>query len=245
MTCPCHDSPVASGETSALARLRTLCHGLAICALLTAAAAAPAAAADLLDDSFLRGSLGGAPVRWDGVVLGGQFGYTNMNTDFKNVSTVAQPPNTATSSTSYGGFLGYNIQWDDLVLGLDGGYTRASSLQTSSQATALGTTVTSQLKLTDYATVRARAGYAFGQFLPYGFVGAAIGRMNYSTVSGGVSVANRDNAINGGFTAGLGVDVAILPNVFLRGEWEYIAFGQVSGIRATDNTGRVGIGVRF
>lgn len=238
MICLWRNSAYASRCGPARRRLRAL----AFCVALTAVSAAPAAAADMPE--FLRGTLSAGPVRWDGVVLGAQFGYTNMNTDFKNVSTVVQVPDTTTNSTSYGGFLGYNIQWDDLVLGIDGEYTRASSLQTSSQGTLVGTTVTSQMKLTDYATLRARAGYAFGQFLPYGFVGGAIGRMNFSNVGGSLP-GSRDNAINGGFTAGLGMDVAILPNVFLRGEWEYIAFGQISGIRVTTNTGRVGIGVRF
>ena len=41
------------------------------------------------------------------------------------------------------------------------------------------------------------------------------------------------------------MDVAILPNVFLRGEWEYVGFAQVGGIRTNINTGRVGIGVKF
>jgi outer membrane immunogenic protein len=41
------------------------------------------------------------------------------------------------------------------------------------------------------------------------------------------------------------VDVAVLPNVFLRAEWEYVAFAPVDGIRATLNTGRVGAGLRF
>ena len=35
----------------------------------------------------------------------------------------------------------------------------------------------------------------------------------------------QNNAIVAGFVAGLGIDVALMPNVFLRGEWEYIAFG--------------------
>ena len=43
------------------------------------------------------------------------------------------------------------------------------------------TTVTSQMKLIDYGTLRGRAGYAFGQFLPYAFFGGAVGRFNYST----------------------------------------------------------------
>jgi outer membrane immunogenic protein len=109
----------------------------------------------------------------------------------------------------------------------------------------LGVHASSSMKLIDYATVRARAGYVFGQFLPYAFIGGAVGRMDHSTTVGSSVIGSRDNAINGGVTAGLGVDVAILPNVFLRGEWEYIAFGQVSGVRVSTNTARVGVGVRF
>ena len=45
---------------------------------------------------------------------------------------------------------------------------------------------------------------------------------------------DKDNAIVGGFTVGLGMDVAILPNVFLRGEWEFVGFAQVNGIRTSD-----------
>ncbi len=36
-----------------------------------------------------------------------------------------------------------------------------------------------------------------------------------------------------------------MPNVFLRGEWEYIYWGPVNGIKTSMNTGRVGIAVRF
>ena len=56
---------------------------------------------------------------------------------------------------------------------------------------------------------------------------------------------NKDNAITGGFTVGLGVDVALTPNIFARGEWEFVGFAPINGIRASINTGRVGIGVHF
>jgi outer membrane immunogenic protein len=217
-------------------RLRTFM----LCALLTAFAG-PAAAADLPDDTWLRGSLSGNPVRWDGVTLGAQIGYINMNTDFKDASTATQLSSTTTNSFSFGGFLGYNVQWDDLILSIDATYTRPSSLNTTS--TSAG--ASSSMKLIDYATVRGRAGYAIGQFLPYAFLGVAVGRMNHSTVVGGVITSNRDNAIDGGVTAGLGIDVAFMPNMFVRGEWEYVAFGQVSGVRVSTNTARVGLGVRF
>ena len=56
---------------------------------------------------------------------------------------------------------------------------------------------------------------------------------------------SKNNAIIGGVAAGLGMDVALTPNVFLRGEWEFVAFGPVGGIRSNINTARVGLGVRF
>ena len=92
----------------------------------------------------------------------------------------------------------------------------------------------------------------------------AVGRFNYATtsrviangtdVSGGGGTPyslditlseGKNNAYAAGFLAGLGVDVAILPNVFLRAEWEYVAFTSINGISTNMNTGRVGIGARF
>jgi outer membrane immunogenic protein len=188
-------------------------------------------------------------------------------------------PSTTTNGRSFGAFIGYNVQWDQLVAGFDMAYNRPSTLETSA-SDSIGRQVTtsdgfvnqvnivaqSSLKLVDYATMRARAGYAFGQFLPYAVVGGAVGRFNYATtatttISGNNPVLappnniygpstdtesnSKNGALVGGVLAGLGVDVAILPNVFLRGEWEYIAFAPVNGIRANINTGRVGIGMRF
>ena len=39
------------------------------------------------------------------------------------------------------------------------------------------------LEVTDYASLRARAGWALGNFLPYGFAGLALGRGNYNVTS--------------------------------------------------------------
>jgi opacity protein-like surface antigen len=125
-------------------------------------------------------------------------------------------------------------------------------------------TASSSIKLIDYATMRARFGYSMGQFLPYAVLGGAVGRFNYAntattndvgTPPSGSSVLpfnttdtqsnSKNNAITGGVLAGLGVDVAVLPNVFLRAEWEFIAFAPIGGIRSNINTGRVGIGMKF
>jgi opacity protein-like surface antigen len=169
------------------------------------------------------------------------------------------------------------MQWSELVLGIDGSYNKPSTLEASASDTiarqvttsslvnhALTISAQSSLKLIDYATVRARAGYAFGQFLPYAVVGAAVGRFNYTTTAtvhdvgtplAGSTVmpfdtldtqsSSKNGAITAGFVVALGMDVAITPNVFLRGEWEYVGFAPISGIRTGINTGRVGAGVRF
>ncbi|HZL41300.1 MAG TPA: outer membrane beta-barrel protein [Pseudolabrys sp.] len=186
-------------------------------------------------------------------------------------------PSTTTNGRQYGAFLGYNVQWDQLVVGFDLAYNRTSSLEASASDSIARQVVTSDnvnnvvtitaqssVTLIDYATMRARAGYAFGQFLPYAVVGAAVGRFDYANTAtvhdvgtplAGSSVSafntldtesdSKNNAVVGGALVGLGLDVAVLPHVFVRAEWEYIAFAPVGGIRTTLNTGRVGIGARF
>lgn len=293
MICTRRDSAYASANSRALAR-----RAVALCALLAVVSAVPAKAADLLDDMNLRGSMGGGPVRWDGVVLGGQLGYSSMNADFGNstssqvafllrnsdLETQQSPsswttlPNDLTSGKSFGLFLGYNMQWDDLVLGADIAYNRVSKLEptandsisrvvTLNDGTSDAVTINaaSSIKLIDYGTFRGRAGYAFGQFLPYAVLGGAVGRFNYTTSStvtvvqtpptppGGAASTfgpvtqtdTQSNKFGYGFLYGLGMDVAITPNIFLRGEWQYIAFNKVGDIRSNLNTVQVGVGVRF
>lgn len=226
-----------------ISRIKSWCFDAGRCGAaaiaIVGAMTAHAAAADM-PETVLRGSYvepaATSYARWDGVSLGAQFGYSNLTADFSDVSTSTTFPKVSTNSAQYGGFLGYSAQWDELVLGIEGAYNRASSLS----ATGVNGLLSSTFKLVDYGTLRARAGYAFGQFLPYAFFGAAAGRVNYATPS-----ATRDNGYTAGFTTGLGIDVAVLPNVFVRAEYEYVLFAPIGGVRASVNTARAGIGVRF
>lgn len=202
---------------------------------------------------------------------------TEVEGQFSPSSWTTLPSNT-TNGRQYGAFIGYNWQWDQLVVGFDLAYNRISTLSSSASDTiarqvvttpdnvnnALTITTQSSLKMIDYGTMRARAGYAIGQFLPYATIGAAVGRFDYTSTATVHDIGTppsgspilpfdttdtqgnaKNNAIVGGFAVGLGLDVAVTPNVFLRGEWEFVAFAPVNGIRAMTNTGRVGIGVRF
>jgi outer membrane immunogenic protein len=181
----------------------------------------------------------------------------------------------------YGAFLGYNFQWDDVVLGLEASYNH-----TNINATAYGRSPVSgrmwltdpsgwnhsveaqaqgNISLTDLATLRARAGYAFGAFLPYVTGGVALGRASWSTqarvdypnsVKSSASVTTADpgswdsgwvtdgkgNSLIYGWSAGLGMDVALTDNIFLRGEYEFIQFSQS---KLNLNNARAGVGVKF
>ncbi|HET9714648.1 MAG TPA: outer membrane beta-barrel protein [Pseudolabrys sp.] len=186
------------------------------------------------------------------------------------------PANT-TNGVVFGGYLGYNMQWDRLVLGWDLAYKHPSILQsstgdslrrvfTTSDSIEHDVTIAaeSSFKLVDYATLRARAGYAVEQFLPYAAVGVAVGRFNYHTTvtvtdaqtqlpPPGVFLgtfqqsasAGQNNVFAVGVAAGLGVDWAITPNVVVRAEWEFVAFAPVNGTRSNAQVGQIGLGMRL
>jgi opacity protein-like surface antigen len=193
------------------------------------------------------------------------------------------------TSLSYGGFVGYNMQWDSLVMSVEGSYNRISISQASSGSLSrefqdntnapdghnfFYTPIISgnaTLRLTDFATFRARAGWAFDRFLPYGFVGFAVARgsvtrsatVTYTRVDVPdtadppiVPIADftfpvtlRSETLNNvfgyGYTAGVGIDIAVLPNVFVRAEWEWINFPSFRDFNVHFNTLRTAIAIKF
>jgi outer membrane immunogenic protein len=180
-------------------------------------------------------------------------------------------------TSGFGGFAGYNSQWDDVVIGLEasylhgrfGGSTSASQARSSPAPLSdtyfhnVTATSTSAISITDMATFRARAAYAYGCFLPYLFGGFALGSADitrsvtvtdYSTpgpsstgpgqqYSPLVATDALHNHLIYGYTAGLGVDVNLIGGLFLRAEWEYIRF--TAAVDTNINTVRAGLGYKF
>ncbi|MDR7036220.1 opacity protein-like surface antigen [Methylobacterium sp. BE186] len=107
--------------------------------------------------------------------------------------------------TSFGGFAGINYQFDETVLGLEVDYTRFE--QTAAVSDRIGRSSTgtdgwlhgvnldgkSTTRIEDYGTIRGRAGYAFGNFLPFVTGGLAIGRAQISD-SVGIQAYEYDQA---------------------------------------------------
>ena len=178
-------------------------------------------------------------------------------------------------TSGFGGFVGYNSQWDDVVLGLEasylhgtfGGSSSASERRVSPAALSDGNfhdvtaTSTAAISISDMATFRARAGYAYGCFLPYMFGGLALGNADITrtvnvqdavslTALGPFTALAPLRATDGvhnhliyGYSAGLGIDVNLIGSLFLRAEWEYIRF--TASVETSINTVRAGLGYKF
>jgi opacity protein-like surface antigen len=125
---------------------------------------------------------------------------------------------------------------------------------------------TSSMNIRDYGSLRVRGGYAFGCFLPYLFGGVALGQADInreaeSTIRykyigtqipakpsfGGPPPAVLTDDANAhfiyGYSGGLGVDMMLFANVFVRAEWEYMRF--TAPVDTTVNTVRAGVGYKF
>jgi outer membrane immunogenic protein len=177
-------------------------------------------------------------------------------------------------SSSYGAFAGYNWQWEEVVVGLEASYLhgRFGGSTSATQARfkplsdtyihAVTATSYSSIAISDLATFRGRAGYAYGCFLPYLFGGLALGNANItrsvsvldvwtatagSPAPGGqaflASSNPQHNHLIYGYAAGLGVDVNLVGGLFMRAEWEYLRF--TSAVDTSINTVRAGLGYKF
>jgi outer membrane immunogenic protein len=177
--------------------------------------------------------------------------------------------------SGYGAFAGYNWQWTDVVAGLEMSYMHGNLGGSATATEAFTTTNTlsdgffhsvsvtsqAQIAISDMATFRGRAAYAYGCFLPYAFAGFALGEATISqsvTVrdSAGTSIfgpfvpfapLTAVNAANGhliyGYTGGLGMDINLVGGLFMRAEWEYVRF--VDHVDTSVNTVRGGLAYKF
>jgi outer membrane immunogenic protein len=190
-----------------------------------------------------------------------------------------------TNRMGFGAFAGYNWTADGAVFGLEADYTRASidneiTGARSGRVTGSGTPETTyewtantskRSKITDFGTIRARLGYAYGNFMPFFTGGIALarsaetrsaniagvqylasdgycdfalscGRTRYTPSS--ISEGNRAK-LNVGYAVGLGFDYAFSNNIFVRAEFQHIRFPDVSSTTMQINQARVGAGGKF
>jgi opacity protein-like surface antigen len=146
-----------------------------------------------------------------------------------------------------------------------GSQSRTFFFPTDYQTTA-DVSSSSSMNIRDYGSLRVRGGYALGCFLPYLFGGIALGQadinrsaeatLTYKYVGtqipplpsfGGPPPATLTDNANAhfiyGYSGGLGIDMMLVANLFVRAEWEYMRF--TAPVDTTINTVRAGIGYKF
>jgi opacity protein-like surface antigen len=171
--------------------------------------------------------------RWEDLILGFEFNYNR--TSF----SATAPMSPLTRLTSAGG--------NNYLLTIDG---------------------SASMRVTDYATARWRAGWELGNFLPYGMIGFAVGRADITRTANAYGQENpaavcpsagpppctpfsftesdsKLGAFIWGWQVGGGVDMMVMPKVFLRAELEYIGFMPVQDIKVGIVSARAGLGVKF
>jgi outer membrane immunogenic protein len=215
-----------------------------------------------------------------------EIAYVLRETDLETNVTPSQWPvlGTATAAAPrFGGFVGYNTQFEDVIFGVEANLdhgafklvapnnpiSRTTASDSTGNAYSVTLTGSGEVDTMDFLTFKARAGYAVGNFLPYGFAGFALGLANIS-VTGAISGVEytsgtigtctatapcipfsysnsftHNNDVLYGYTVGGGVDIALTPNVFGRVEIELDQFVLPQNLLLTATTARVGAGYKF
>jgi len=161
--------------------------------------------------------------------------------------------------------LGLDINYTRMkyVNDASGSMTRIATLSDDFQYTVTAT-ANSHVEVHDLVTMRGRVGYTYGTFLPYLTAGVALARATQSTTAtvsypaptyvgtnvpaptlpgfSGTETQGRTNFLAYGWAVGGGIDMALLPNVFARAEYEYV---YLTNIATGLNTARVGVAVKF
>ena len=133
-------------------------------------------------------------------------------------SDFAGSTSTHVPSGMIGPTFGYNAQSGAFVYGLETDIDAAWLKNTNwSSPPCLGC----EVKLTYFGTVRGRVGYAVGQALPYLTAGFA-----YGGVKTGLVGLPKDTDVKGGWTAGGGLEYAVLGPWSVKAEYLYFELGR-------------------
>jgi opacity protein-like surface antigen len=196
-----------------------------------------------------------------------------------NASRLLQPSQFSARNIMFGGFAGYNLQSDEAVVGIEFDYMRfgksGSSIDTIARQfpntnnfiESVTLSGGNETKLEHLFGLRARAGYAIGNVMPYLTGGLAVGYGRVSNFANARAqgrapdptqppgslpydvtyppmVATTRNAAMIGFTGGAGLE-AVYGGLILRGEYLFSRLQSQGGVTLDVNQARVGAGVKF
>ena len=168
---------------------------------------------------------------WSGLYAGGLVSFDSGELQYLK-GTSEGPIDSLGSTTSVGGFAGYNIQRGALVFGGEIAATNGGIALEDNSDYSYGPII----------DLKARVGYSFGKVLAYGVAG-----MSFSTYDSNGS----DQYASSGFAYGAGVDVMLGANMFVGAEYlmreieGYGASNTLSGRRGFIDSAQILVGWNF
>jgi outer membrane immunogenic protein len=207
--------------------------------LVSAAAAALVATAASAADIPTYDAYGAPPPAvggaydWSGFYVGTQLGWAfgKADADFDNgAPSLDYDPD----GVVVGGHVGYNYQAGAFVAGAEADIEWADI--NGSDSSDAGITSTGSVDVNWQGSIRARVGGAFDRALIYGTGGAAFADID---VDGGPAggPTSEFQETQWGWTAGAGVEYAVMQNLTTRVEYRCTDFGEVEGSLAPTSPG--------
>ncbi len=197
---------------------------IVVAAILSISAAGAALAADLPQPPPPQAPAQYVPVavpvyNWGGIYLGINGGWGWGSANWTAATGVGSISGTADDNGGLvGGKLGFNYQMKALVFGVEGDWDW-SGINTGTSSTICNVTGTCQTGNNWLTTIRGRVGWAVDRVLFYGTAGGAFA--NVQTTLNGTETTHTQ----AGWTAGLGVEVALADNWTARAEYLYVDLG--------------------
>ncbi|MFV2054176.1 outer membrane protein [Aliiroseovarius sp. YM-037] len=164
-------------------------------------------------------------VDWSGFYVGGTLGFgagDSENCD-EDPCVGGAPffPQTNPEGAVAGVTVGYNFNLgSNWVAGVEADYSFANMSGTSVNTVTFGCGDECRTEIGSFATLRARAGYAFGNFLPYATVGAAVTKYDNSFA---IPVLEASSSTEISPVIGVGVEYKLRPNWSVKAEYLHIA----------------------
>lgn len=169
--------------------------------------------------------LKGSNYDWSGLYVGAQagtsWGETGNSWRNANAGYPDWLPDGEISydSSAIGLHLGYLWQSGWLAYGIEGDITWSSLKGDDSQFAGF----VNELKMSRFATIRARMGVTTGRALLFATAGLAVGEIEKNDLT--LNASSSNDLV--GWTVGGGIEYALVDNLRARAEYQYVDFGSV------------------
>jgi outer membrane immunogenic protein len=206
---------------------------ISITAALIALSSVSAIAADLGTRPYTKAPVMDPAYDWSGFYIGVNAGYgwarndhqdLGGNSSYWNDKSDVQHQVVNPRGAVYGGQIGYNWQAANWVFGLEGQFNGADIKRTDLNINYPDDEFV-RSKIDSFATVTARVGYAFNNWLPYikgGYAAAHLETRDFDTDNDYLS----HSTWRSGYVVGAGLEYAFAANWIFGVEYNYMDFGE-------------------